>query len=52
MSKHPEPSTKTEERGVFVLLAVFLAPAIAIAGVGGLGLMIWLSQMYFGPPTG
>lgn len=45
-------STKREERNVFLFLAVFLVPALAIAGVGALGLIIWLSQMYFGPPTG
>lgn len=49
--KQPPPS-RSEERNAFVVLAVFLAPALAIAGVGTLGLMIWLSQMYFGPPAG
>lgn len=52
MSGSPTPPSKAEERNVFLLLAVFLAPAIAIASVGTLGLIIWLSQMYFGPPTG
>lgn len=52
MTSHPPKPSKREERNVFVLLAVFLAPALAIAGVGTLGLIIWLSQMYFGPPAG
>ena len=51
--KHsPEPTTKAEERNAFLVLAVFLAPALAFASVGTLGLAIWISQMFFGPPTG
>lgn len=52
MPDKPAPPKKSEERNAFLILAVFLAPVIAIAGVGTLGLVIWLSQMYFGPPTG
>jgi len=52
MSDLPQPPSKAEERNAFLVLAVFLAPALAFAGVGTLGLIIWLSQMYFGPPTG
>ena len=52
MSEPSELPSKAEERNAFVILAVFLAPAVAFAGVGTLGLVIWLSQMYFGPPTG
>ncbi len=52
MSDLPAQPSKAEERNAFVILAVFLAPALAFAGVGSLGLIIWLSQMYFGPPTG
>ncbi len=45
-----KPVTKREERNVFLFLAVFLAPALAVAGVGTLGLSIWVWQMIFGPP--
>ncbi|MFD1807075.1 periplasmic nitrate reductase, NapE protein [Gemmobacter lanyuensis] len=48
----PVPTTKAEERNAFLVLAVFLAPALAFASVGTLGLAIWISQMFFGPPTG
>lgn len=52
MTDFAAPKTKVEEVRAFLILAVFLAPALAFAGVGSLGLIIWLSQMYFGPPTG
>jgi nitrate reductase NapE len=41
---------KTDERTTFVLLAVFLAPALAIAVVGGYGFAVWISQIIIGPP--
>lgn len=34
----------------FLFLAIFLAPAIAVAFVGSLGLFIWISQIIVGPP--
>lgn len=40
---------KTELR-CFVLLAVVLAPVLAVALVGGLGFSIWIYQMFAGPP--
>jgi periplasmic nitrate reductase NapE len=46
----PPPTTLREERNVFLFLAVFLAPAVSVAGVGALGLSIWIWQMIFGPP--
>lgn len=52
MTDSQPPASKREERSAFALLAIFLAPVLAVAGVGSLGLIIWLSQMYFGPPTG
>jgi nitrate reductase NapE len=39
------------ERNTFVFLAVFLAPILSVILVGGLGFMIWISQIFFGPPT-
>ncbi|MGI9400942.1 MAG: periplasmic nitrate reductase, NapE protein [Rhizobiaceae bacterium] len=43
--------TKTQERRVFILLAVFLAPILSVVLVGGYGFLIWMSQLAFGPPT-
>jgi len=39
------------ERNTFVFLTVFLAPILSVILVGGLGFMIWISQIFFGPPT-
>ena len=40
---------KTELRS-FLFLAIVLAPALAVAIVGGLGFSIWIYQMFAGPP--
>ncbi len=40
---------KTERRA-FLLLAVFLAPILAVAIVGGYGFIVWMSQLLLGPP--
>ncbi len=50
-----EPDTpeqqKKYERNSFIFLAVFLAPILSVIIVGGLGFIIWINQMFFGPPT-
>lgn len=50
-SREDEP-TKAQERRAFLFLAVFLAPALAVAIVGGYGFIVWMSQIILGPPTG
>jgi periplasmic nitrate reductase NapE len=35
---------------VFLLLAVVLAPVLAVIIVGGYGLLVWISHMAYGPP--
>lgn len=42
--------TKRGERRVFLFIAVFLFPLLSVILVGGYGLMIWLMQVFFGPP--
>ncbi len=44
--------SRRREIRVFVFLTVVLAPMLAIALVGSYGLMIWLYQMFAGPPQG
>ena len=44
--------SRAEERRAFLLLAVVLAPVLAIALVGGYGFLIWMSQILMGPPAG
>ena len=46
------PPTKAEERRVFVLLAVVLAPVLSVGIVGGYGFLVWMYQIVTGPPTG
>ncbi|NDW44320.1 periplasmic nitrate reductase, NapE protein [Ruegeria sp. PrR005] len=48
----PHTPAKRDERRAFIALAVFLAPALAVAIVGGLGFIIWMSQLIYGPPAG
>ncbi len=50
MSLETEPTTKSEERRVFIFLAVLLAPILSIVLVGGYGFSIWMLQLIFGPP--
>ena len=47
----PDVSRSRETR-VFVFLTVVLAPMIAVAAVGSYGLLIWLYQLFMGPPKG
>ncbi len=42
---------KKRERNAFIFLTVFLAPILSCVIVGALGFSIWISQMFFGPPT-
>lgn len=45
-------ATKSDEWRTFLLLAVVLAPALAVAIVGSYGFAIWMLQLIVGPPTG
>lgn len=41
---------RKRELGVFLFLTVVLAPVLSVAIVGGLGLSIWIYQIFNGPP--
>lgn len=43
-------STRRDELLTFLLLTVVIAPALAVALVGGYGLCVWLYQAIVGPP--
>lgn len=51
-SQSAPEDTKRQETKVFAFLTVFLAPMLAVALVGSYGLLIWLYQMFAGPPKG
>ncbi len=42
---------KRYERRAFLFLTVFVAPAIAVAVVGGYGFIVWMMHLLFGPPA-
>lgn len=41
---------RRHELRVFLFLTVVLAPLLAVAVVGGTGFLIWIFQMFAGPP--
>lgn len=43
---------KKKELHAFLLLTGVIAPLMAVAIVGGYGLLIWLYQLFMGPPAG
>ncbi len=44
------PSQKRDETRLFIFLIVFPFPLLSIALVSGYGFIVWISQMFFGPP--
>lgn len=42
---------RTEEWRTWVFLTVVLAPALAVAIVSSYGLVVWIWQLFSGPPT-
>ena len=46
------PSTRREELRSFLFFTVVMAPALAVAIVGGYGFLVWMFQVVAGPPQG
>lgn len=44
------PATRSEELRVFLGLAVVLAPVLAVIVVSGWGFLVWMFQLFAGPP--
>lgn len=44
------PPSRRAELIAFLILAVVIWPAIAVAVVGGFGFLVWMFQIIFGPP--
>ena len=42
--------TKAQELRSFLFLAVVMAPVLAVMIVGGYGFLVWIFQMFAGPP--
>ncbi len=49
-TKSKKHTTKYRELSAFLLLTVFLAPALSVTLVGGYGFAIWMYQLIAGPP--
>ena len=43
---------KKHELHAFIFLTLVLAPLITVIIVGGYGSLIWLFQLFMGPPAG
>ena len=46
------PSTRKEELRSFLFFTIVMAPALAVAIVGGYGFLVWMYQVVAGPPQG
>lgn len=47
----PVGKRRRKELTVFVILAIVLAPVLAVGLVGGYGFSIWMYQLIAGPPS-
>jgi nitrate reductase NapE len=48
----PEAADKGSELKAFLFLTVVMAPVLAGVIIGTYGLLVWIYQMFMGPPTG
>lgn len=48
----PPEREKTSELKAFVFLTVVMAPVLAGIVIGTYGLVVWIYQLFAGPPTG
>ena len=46
----PVVPSRTAEILVFLTIAAFVWPVVAVGVVGGYGFMVWMYQIIFGPP--
>ena len=52
MNQERVDQRKKEEWRTFLFFAVVMAPVLSVVVVSGYGLVVWLYQMFAGPPTG
>ena len=45
-------TSREDETWAFVTLAVLLFPILSVIVVGGIGFIVWMQHLLFGPPTG
>lgn len=50
---HTDPGVqKARELRAFLFLTMVLVPVLSVAIVGGYGFLIWMYQLFAGPPSG
>jgi nitrate reductase NapE len=42
--------SKAKETRLFLFLVIFLFPILSVAIVGGYGFLVWIVQIFTGPP--
>jgi periplasmic nitrate reductase NapE len=47
-----EALTRKQERRSLIFLSVVMAPVLAVGIVAGYGFLVWVYQMFAGPPGG
>lgn len=52
MSQPDEVAIKRRERAAFLLLTAVVFPLLTVMIVAGYGFLVWIWQMFAGPPTG
>jgi nitrate reductase NapE len=50
MDAETRPPSKAQELRAFLVLSVVLAPVLAFALVAGFGFLVWMFQIFAGPP--
>jgi len=51
MMEDDSASRKTEEFRAWLFFTVFLAPILAVLAVSGWGFVVWMYQLFAGPPS-
>ncbi len=46
----PDTVSKAKETRLFLFLVIFLFPILSVAIVGGYGFLVWIIQIFAGPP--
>ena len=50
--ERPAQYTRAQELRSFLFLTVVMAPALTGAIIAGYGFLVWMFQLFSGPPTG
>ena len=46
----PDTVSKANDTRLFLFLVIFLFPILSVAIVGGYGFLVWIIQIFTGPP--